>query len=167
MGDFAEPASPPAPLRGEGSINGEIIPDGAETAHNPSELTEVDNVPTTEEKRQQKPQKGQKRTIVADNPPSLEEVQAYFDERTQQGKPFLYITPEGFYDACCQSGWTLNNGKPMMDWRARVRTFESYRKEHGDRPVAVAQQHTPRQHPRPGDPVPATKPRVGKYNRKW
>jgi len=97
---------------------------------------------TQGEKRAQKPRKGQNKTTVADNPPTLEEVQAYFDERTQQGKPFLYITPDGFYDACCQSGWTLKDGKPMMDWRARCRTFESFRKEHGDRPIGQRRQRT-------------------------
>ena len=98
------------------------------------------NLSTQQEKCAQKPRKGQNKATVADNPPTLEDVQAYFDERTQQGKPFLYITPDGFYDACCQSGWTLKDGKPMMDWRARCRTFESFRKEHGDRPIGQKQQ---------------------------
>jgi hypothetical protein len=116
--------------------------EGAEMPQNLTRGDETGDLSVEGEKRGQKPQKGQKRATVADNPPTLEEVQAYFDERTQQGKPFLYITPEGFYDACLQSGWALKDGKPMLDWKARVRTFEGYRKEHGDRPVGVARQQT-------------------------
>lgn len=112
----------------------EITP---ETAQIPTKGDAAGELSTQGEKRAQKPRKGQNRATVADNPPTLEDVQAYFDERTKQGKPFLYITPDGFYDACCQSGWMLKDGKPMMDWRARCRTFESFRKEHGDRPAGT------------------------------
>lgn len=79
--------------------------------------------------------KPSKRLLVADNPPTLEEVQAYFDEMATKGKPFRYVTPETFFDACEQSGWRLKDGKPMVSWQARVRTFENFRREHGDRPV--------------------------------
>lgn len=119
------------------------------------------------------PSKREKKTEpVAKNPPTLEEIQAYMDERAQQGKPFVYVTAEGFLDACEQSGWTLKDGKPIRDWRARLRTFETYRKEHGDRPVAQrgqgrGQSVTPLVQPKPGDPVPATKPTRGKYKNKW
>ena len=119
-------------------------PKPAETAQISTKGSNVGNLSTQTEKQAQKPQKGQKRTTVADNPPTLEEVQAYFDERTQQGKPFIYITADGFFDACCQSGWTLKDGKPMMDWRARCRTFENYRKEHNDRPIGSQQRQTRR-----------------------
>ena len=162
---MGEIASPPAPLRVEGSINGENIPESAETAQITPDNAEVDNVSAQKEKRQQKPQKTEKRATVADNPPTLKEVQTYFDEMAAKGKPFLYITPDGFYDACEQSGWRLKDGKPMISWQARVRTFETFRKEHGDRPVGVPRQQTPQ--PKAGDPVPATKPRVGKYNKNW
>jgi hypothetical protein len=112
-----------------------------------------------------------RKSSVADNPPTLEDIQAYMDERAQQGKPFVYVTAEGFLDACEQSGWTLKDGKPIRDWRARLRTFETYRKEHGDRPVAQrqggGQAVTPLTSPKPGDPIPATKPSKGKYKNKW
>ena len=119
-------------------------PECAETALNPSESVKVDNVSSNGEKRQQKPQKTEKRATVADNPPTLEEVQTYFDEMAAKGKPFLYITPDGFYDACEQSGWRLKDGKPMISWQARVRTFESFRKEHGDRPIGSQQRQRQR-----------------------
>jgi hypothetical protein len=110
-----------------------------------------------------------KKQSVADNPPTLEDIQAYMDERAQQGKPFVYVTAEGFLDACEQSGWTLKDGKPIRDWRARLRTFETYRKEHGDRPVVGTQQGSGQTVtiPKPGDPIPATKPSKGKYKNKW
>lgn len=130
--------------------------------------TEVINSTPGGQKPAKSPQKGKKKPSVADNPPTLEEIQTYFNERAQQGKPFIYVTPDGFYDACCQSGWTLKDGKPMIDWRARVRTFENFRKEHGDRPVAQRQGRGQSVHPpKPGDPVAATKPTAKKYNKKW
>lgn len=143
-----------------------ITPERTESPQISPKGSSAGDLSTQQEKSQQRRQKGQKRATVADNPPTLEEVQAYFDERAEQGKPFLYITAEGFYDACEQSGWRLKDGKPMISWQARVRTFESFRKEHGDRPVAQGrvQNVTPL---KPGDPVAATKPRAGKYNKKW
>ena len=146
----------------------EITPEGQETPQDGlSDIKTVNSTSNTE-----KPVSGaknKKKQSVADNPPTLEEVQAYFDERAKQGKPFIYVTPDSFYDACCQSGWSLKDGKPMIDWRARVRTFENFRKEHGDRPVAggAAAQQGRVVVPRPGDPVPATKPSKGKYKNKW
>lgn len=111
-------------------------------------------------KRKTENKTSKKNNAVADNPPTLEDIQAYFDERSAQGKPFLYVTPEGFFDACAQSGWRLKDGKPMMDWRARVRTFENYRRDRGDAPVSV------RPKVKAGESVPATPPKEGKF-RKW
>ena len=128
---------------------------------------QADNLPQTENKPAKSPKNKLKGASVADNPPTLEEIQGYMDERARQGKPFVYVTAEGFLDACEQSGWRLKDGKPMIDWRARLRTFENYRKEHGDRPVAPQQGGGQAVTPRPGDPVPATKPARGKYRNKW
>ena len=162
------------PKTAENNLNNENKPSKGKKS------SETINVSSEEQKPVSEPEKGKKsnsdaqagkkkKQSVADNPPTLEEVQAYFDERAKQGKPFIYVTPDSFYDACCQSGWSLKDGKPMIDWRARVRTFENFRKEHGDRPVtggAAAQQGRVVV-PRPGDPVPATKPSKGKYKNKW
>lgn len=94
---------------------------------------------------------------VQDNPPTLEDIQAYMDERAAQGKPFIYVTAEGFLDACEQSGWTLKDGKPIRDWRARLRTFETYRKEHGDHPIDARQGGSRPQAPRKqGEAVPVS-----------
>jgi hypothetical protein len=127
--------------------------------------SEVNNLSPVAQKPVSEPQNARKRpSAVSDNPPTLEEIQAYMDERAQQGKPFVYVTAESFLDACEQSGWRLKDGKPMMDWRARMRTFENYRKEHGDRPVAQGRVQV---QPKPGDPVGATPTAKGKYKNKW
>lgn len=134
-------------------------------AYEGEKSAEVGDVLSDGRKPVRAPQNGKNKRPVADNPPTIEEIQAYMDERAAQGKPFVYVTAEGFLDACEQSGWRLKDGKPMIDWRARMRTFENYRKEHGDRPVGTSYQ--PTQQPKAGDPVSATKPRAGKYNKKW
>ena len=127
--------------------------------------SEAVNSMSAAQKTASKPQNTQKRpSAVADNPPTLEDIQVYMDERAQQGKPFVYVTAESFLDACEQSGWRLKDGKPMMDWRARMRTFENYRKEHGDRPVVQGRVQA---QPKPGDPVGATPTAKGKYKNKW
>lgn len=127
--------------------------------------SEAVNSTSAPQKPASEPQNARKRpSAVADNPPTLEDIQAYMDERAQQGKPFVYVTAESFLDACEQSGWRLKDGKPMMDWRARMRTFENYRKEHGDRPVAQGRVQS---QPKPGDPVGATPTAKGKYKNKW
>ena len=124
----------------------------ASRAESESENNNIVDNEKKEKKNKKETLNGKKRPTVADAPPTLEEIQAYFDERAQQGKPFVYVTAEGFYDACCQSGWTLKDGKPIRDWRARCRTFENYRKERGDRPVGSK----PAAARRPGQAVPLT-----------
>ena len=143
----------------------------ASRAESESENNNIVDNEKKEKKNKKETLNGKKRPTVADrsalplatskNPPTLEEIQAYFDERAQQGKPFVYVTAEGFYDACCQSGWTLKDGKPIRDWRARCRTFENYRKERGDRPIGS------KSAPRPGQAVPLTEVKPDKYKEKW
>lgn len=58
-------------------------------------------------------------------PPTLQEVKDYIREMNYG------LDPEEFYDANLQSGWKLKSGQPVKDWKARVRTFERYRKSHG------------------------------------
>ena len=131
----------------------------ASRAESESENNNIVDNEKKEKKNKKETLNGKKRPTVADSPPTLEEIQAYFDERAAQGKPFVYVTAEGFYDACCQSGWTLKDGKPIRDWRARCRTFENYRKEHGDRPAGSKPTL------RPGQAVPLTD--KDKEYKKW
>lgn len=53
------------------------------------------------------------------SPPSVEEVQVYCHER---GSP---IDPQAFVDFYTANGWKQGKGKPVVDWRACVRTWES------------------------------------------
>lgn len=123
---------------------------------------------------------------VADNPPTLEDVQQYMHEQGELGKFFRFITAEQFYDEGCMNGWTIRGGQPLFDWKARLRSLEAYRRKNGEQPVteegfvdykdgklagtlAVRTQQgrgTVAQH-QTGDPVPATKPTAKKYKDKW
>ena len=107
-------------------------------------------LPTKEEKPRQKPLKSKsapadqsqakQKSEVADNPPTPADVQAYADERAQQGKPFLYVTPEEFFNTCEMDGWK-RKGKPLFNWKAYMLRFEQYRKDHGE-PTIEQREHT-------------------------
>ena len=136
-------------------------------------------LPAEKEKPRQKPLKSKsapadqsqtkQKSEVADNPPTLADVQAYADERAQQGKPFLYVTPEEFFNTCEMDGWK-RKGKPLFNWKAYMLRFEQYRKDHGEPTIEQRGQSAPRQPqtiPKAGDPVQATKPTAKKYKDKW
>lgn len=62
-------------------------------------------------------------------PPSVEEVRAYCSERGNG------IDPAEFVDHYTANGWVQGNrGKPLVDWRAAVRTWEKNRKQRGSQP---------------------------------
>lgn len=169
------------------------------------EKSEAVNLSPDVQKRAMKPEKGksghdsaastsapiykkeESRIPVADNPPTLREIQDYMQQRGEQGDPFRHITAEQFYDEGCMSGWAIRGGQPLYSWQARLRSLEGYRRKNGEPTVteegyvayqdgklvgtlavkgAVAQGRgqnvTP---PKPGDPVAATKGR--KYKDKW
>lgn len=69
---------------------------------------------------------------VADQPPTLREIQDYMQQRGEGGDPFRHITAEQFYDEGCMSGWTIRGGQPLYDWRARLRSLEGYRRKNGE-----------------------------------
>lgn len=56
-------------------------------------------------------------------PPTLEEVQAYCEER-QNG-----IDPEHFMDYYTANGWVQGRGKPLKDWKAAVRNWEHQQRQ--------------------------------------
>ena len=97
---------------------------------------------------------------VADCPPTLDDVKAYMQESGELGRIFRFITAEEYYDEGCKNGWRQRNGQPLYDWKAQLRSYEAYRRNHGDVPVAARQQ------PKDGEAVPATEPQKGKY-KKW
>lgn len=79
--------------------------------------------------------KTEKAAPVADNPPSLDEICAYFAERAAQGKPLEYITAEEFYATCETDGWTRGKDrKPIMNWKTYAITCNQWRQNHGDKP---------------------------------
>ena len=159
----------------------ENTPTTSETAQISTNGGEVVQLPTDEEKPRQKPLKSKsvpadqsqakQKSEVADNPPTPADVQAYADERAQQGKPFLYVTPEEFFNTCEMDGWK-RKGKPLFNWKAYMLRFEQYRKDHGE-PTVEQRGHTQQSRgqsvaqPKPGDPVSATPTAKGKYKNKW
>lgn len=65
----------------------------------------------------EKPLKGGKKKV-----PTLEEVKAYCLERNNG------IDPQAFIDFYTARGWMYGRGKPVVDWKAAVRTWEHRRK---------------------------------------
>lgn len=169
------PSAPSAPAVSDKTQ--ENAPKTPETAQISTNGGEVGQLPAEKEKPRQKPLKSKSATTdqsqakqkseVADNPPTLADVQAYADERAQQGKPFLYVTPEEFFNTCEMDGWK-RKGKPLFNWKAYMLRFEQYRKDHGE-PTIEQRGHTQqgRAQPKPGDPVGATPTAQGKYKNKW
>lgn len=51
-------------------------------------------------------------------PPTVEEVKAYCAERKNG------VDPERFVDFYAANGWKQGRGKPIVDWKAAVRTWE-------------------------------------------
>lgn len=56
-------------------------------------------------------------------PPTVEEVTAYCNDRNNS------IDPHSFIDYYAQQGWKLSNGNRMKDWKAAVRLWERRRKD--------------------------------------
>ena len=54
--------------------------------------------------------------------PTVEKIQAYCDERLNG------IDAQQFFDYYTARGWKYGTGKPMVDWKAAVRTWERNRK---------------------------------------
>lgn len=173
------PSAPPSPAA-SGKTQ-ENAPKTSETGQISTNGGEVGQLPAEKEKSRQKPLKSKSATTdqsqakqkseVADNPPTLADVQAYADERAQQGKPFLYVTPEEFFNTCEMDGWK-RKGKPLFNWKAYMLRFEQYRKDHGE-PTIEQREHAQQSRgqsvvqPKPGDPVSATPAAKGKYKNKW
>ena len=69
-------------------------------------------------KEKEKSVKKEKKTASRFLAPTLEEIQAYCDERNNG------IDAERFLDYYTANGWVQGNGKPIKDWKATVRTWE-------------------------------------------
>lgn len=68
------------------------------------------------EKEKDIDKKGAKRTVFV--PPTLEEVRAYCEERGNG------IDAQRFVDYYASQGWKKANGRPLVDYKAAVRTWE-------------------------------------------
>lgn len=69
-------------------------------------------------KEKEKSDKKEKKTASRFHAPTLEEIQAYCDERNNG------IDAERFLDYYTANGWVQGKGKPIKDWKATVRTWE-------------------------------------------
>ena len=167
-------------------------PKGENRASGGEKKSETGNLSSDTQKRADGHRNGSdgQKIPVADQPPTLREIQDYMQQRGEGGDPFRHITAEQFYDEGCMSGWTIRGGQPLYDWRARLRSLEGYRRKNGEPTVtqegyvayrdgkligtlAVRQQPQGGQQgrvqaqPKPGDPVGATPTAQGKYKNKW
>lgn len=61
---------------------------------------------------------GRDRPPTSFEPPTVEEVKAYCQERKNA------VDPQHFVDYYTANGWVQGKGKPIKDWRATVRTWE-------------------------------------------
>ena len=170
----------------------EKSPNGENGASEGEKKSGTGNLLSDAQKRADSPKNGSdgQKIPVADQPPTLREIQDYMQSRGEQGDPFRHITAEQFYDEGCMSGWTIRGGQPLYDWRARLRSLEGYRRKNGEPAVteegyvtyrdgklvgtlAVRQQPQGGQQgrvqtqPKPGDPVSATPTAKDKYKNKW
>ena len=173
----------------------EKSPDGENVAFEGEKKLEAVNCTSGVQKPASVPEKGSdgQKIPVADQPPTLREIQDYMQQRGEGGDPFRHITAEQFYDEGCMSGWTIRGGQPLYSWQARLRSLEGYRRKNGEPAVteegyvayrdgklvgtlavrspsaqmtgAIASHVSPP--PKPGDPVAATKPTGKKYKDKW
>ena len=67
------------------------------------------------------------RTRTRFTPPTVEEVAEYCKERGNS------IDPQRFVDFYTANGWVQGKGKPIKDWKATVRLWESKESEYKDR----------------------------------
>ncbi len=63
------------------------------------------------------------------DPPTIEKIMEYCQEMRIQ------INPQQFFDYYAARGWILNNGQPVVDWKALVRSWE--RRELREHPSAA------------------------------
>ena len=67
--------------------------------------------------------------------PTFEEVEAYIREQDYDIDPHTFFD---YYEAC---GWTVGKNKPMKDWKASVRYWNSSRKNNGYASKPIEEEH--------------------------
>lgn len=88
----------------------------------PQDKGSIINSPTINSSKKNSSDKKQKRKKEA-IPNSIEDVEAYINEMGYG------LNAQEFWDKNEMRGWKLNNGRPIEDWQACVRTFERNRKK--------------------------------------
>lgn len=86
-------------------------------------------VKTTEGRTKRRPTRRSSSPVqlVRDNPPTAEQVQVYLDELGERR-----FTGQAFVDQNTSTGWVQGKaGKPLVDWKACVRTWRRMRDEWG------------------------------------
>ena len=112
--------------------------------------SERDKSVTREEKRREEKSTRTKvrvgtRAFVSQNPPSVDEVRAYCQQRGNS------IDPERFVDYYTSNGWKVGKN-PMKDWKAAIRQWEKSditKKESENRAIEERNRHKPK--PMTGD----------------
>ena len=91
----------------------------------------TDGTHTKNNKKNKKEKNIYKNISRARERPTVDEIQAYCDERLNG------IDAQQFFDYYEARGWKYGTGKPMVDWKAAVRTWERNRKPNKqDKPVS-------------------------------
>lgn len=96
-----------------------------ETAQNPAqnpaqETAHIYKTKTKTKTKEKTPSESKRKCLV---PPTVDEVRAYCLERGNG------IDPQAFVDYYEARGWKYGQGKPVVDWKACVRTWENRRKQ--------------------------------------
>jgi len=109
-------AQPTAQLNAQQSTQPSTQQDAQPTAHNRTiKPLNQETIIKKKEDISNEISKKEKQKFV---PPTVEEVQAYCDERHN------FVDPEMFVDHYTANGWVQGKGKPIKDWKAAVRTWE-------------------------------------------
>lgn len=95
-----------------------------------SRREEDNNIPPYNPPADEKPKRTSRQFVR----PTLEEVAAYCQERGNNIEPQHFIN---YYDSC---GWTVGKNKPMKDWKAAIRNWESMRKQSFPQPSSDNEQ---------------------------
>ena len=88
-------------------------------------VTDTDNVSPTEIKKEKVSPNGDTKKKNP-NPPSLEEVREYCQQRNSS------VDPEQFYEYFNTGGWVDSKGNKVKNWKQKVITWEKFNQGHGD-----------------------------------
>ena len=130
-----ENAQSPLSIREKTPLNTpDMQGDGQKSGFKGEKKSGTGNLSSDAQKRADSPKNGSdgQKIPVADQPPTLREIQDYMQQRGEGGDPFRHITAEQFYDEGCMSGWTIRGGQPLYSWQARLRSLEGYRRKNGE-----------------------------------